>query len=269
MKRLKRILRHFPALYELASLIIFLVEEAWFAAWVWMAPKRFMDQSHRSRSWNFETPDCQEFHYRVLSVLTDRIGLDRWGDALEVGCSEGVFTSYLASRCRSVLACDISPVARQRAAERCLQYPNVCVGLLDLARDEVKGQYDLIFVMDILSCIRGRNRLASAVKKLETALRDGGVLIYTDNSMPLDILRSWGSHRWWSSFLAMMEPDDCVHLLKTRCRLQLVWREQYLPDLKGGRDNMIALLQKPTAIRGKTDPGSVDRLVVGMVPPRS
>jgi SAM-dependent methyltransferase len=250
MKWLKKMLRRSPVLDKLVSLLRFLLNEAWFAGWVWIAPKKFMDESHLRRSWDFESPYSQEWHGRVLAVITARIGGDKWGDALEIGCSEGVFTSYLASRCRSVDAYDISSVARKRAAERCAQHPNVRIELLDLAKDEIPGQYDLVFAMDILSCIRGRKRLARAVNKLVNALRDGGILIYTDNSMPLDILRSWGSHRWWGPLLAMMEPEDCVHFLESQFRLQLVFREQYLPNRQGGRDQLIALLQKRPAPAG-------------------
>jgi 2-polyprenyl-3-methyl-5-hydroxy-6-metoxy-1,4-benzoquinol methylase len=225
-----------------------------------------MDKSHLRRSWNFETSDMQEWHRRVLTVIASQTGGEQWGAALEIGCSEGVFTSYLAGRCHLVDAYDISPVARERAAERCAQYSNVRIGLLNLASDEIVGQYDLVFAMDVLSCIRGRDRLASATNKLANALRDGGILIYTDNSMPLDVLRSWGSHRWWSSFLAMMEPDDCVHFLENRYSLQLLSREQYLPDLAGGRDTLIALLQKSPTPGRKTSVEAIEQ-PIGAIPP--
>ncbi len=244
MRQLKKLLRRSPKLSNLISLARFLRQEAWFAAWARIAPKRFMDESHLRRSWDFDNPYSKEWHNRVLAVIAARMGEERWGDALEIGCSEGVFTSYLSSRCRSVDAYDISPIAQKRAIERCAQFSNVRIGLLDLAKNEIPGQYDLVFAMDILSCIRGRRRLARAVTKLTNALREGGVLIYTDNSMPLDVLRSWGNHPWWGPFFAMMEPDDCVRFLQSRFPLQLVSREQYVRDSQGGRDQLIALFRK-------------------------
>jgi SAM-dependent methyltransferase len=267
MKRLKTAGRRSPGLYNFASLVRFLLEEAWFAGWVWIAPKKFMDESNLKRSWNFEAPDAQEWHNRVLAVIAAQIGREHWGEVLEIGCSDGVFTSYLASRCRSVEAYDISPAACIHAAERCAQYPNVRIELLDLAKDEIRGKYDLVFAMDVLSCIRGRKRLEKATDKLISALREGGILIYTDNSMPLDVLRFWGNHRWWSSFLAMMEPDDCVRFLERRFNLQLVSREQYLPDLQGGRDQLIALLRKGPAPSSKDGVKSVEHLVTSVTPP--
>jgi SAM-dependent methyltransferase len=244
MDSLKRKLRRFPALYKRARLLRFLAEEAWFAGWVWAAPRKFMDHSHIKGTWSFDTPEARVWHRRVLDVVTARIGGAQWGDTLEIGCSEGAFTSFLAGRCRTVDACDISAVARARAAERCVSFRNVRISSLDLAQDEIPQQYDLVFAMDILSCVRGRKRLTAAARKLANALRDGGVLVYTDNSMPQDVLRSWGSHRWWGRRLAIMEPDDCIQFLQNGFGLQVVHREQYLPDLAGDRDELIALFQK-------------------------
>ncbi|MGA8728534.1 MAG: SAM-dependent methyltransferase [Terracidiphilus sp.] len=226
-----------------------------------------MDESHLRRSWDFATPDAQKWHIRVLAAIAAQIGNEHWGDALEIGCSEGIFTSYLAGHCRSIIAYDISPIARDRAVERCAQYPNVRIGLLDLASDEIQGQYDLVFAMDVLSCIRGHKRLAKATNKLVSALREGGVLIYTDNSTPLEVLRSWGSRRWWSPFLAMMEPDDCVRFLQSRFPLQLVSREQYLHDPEGGRDQLIALLQKSPAADRNTRLETRKSPIAGAAPP--
>ncbi len=252
MNRLKNWLRRFPRVVRVVNLFRFLREEIWFAAWVWIAPRRFMDDAHRRGSWNFKTAEGQEWHRRVLAAVAMRLGGEQWGDALELGCSEGVFTSYLAGRCRSVRACDISSVACAQAAQRCASYANVRVELLDLAKDDIPGQYDLVFAMDILSCIRGGQRLERAAKKLTNALREGGVLIYTDNSAPLEVLRSWRSPPWWSSLLAMMSPDDCVRFLESPFGLQLVYREQYLPDLPGRRDELLALLQKAPAPAANT-----------------
>lgn len=250
MTWLKQLLRRSRALRGLVSLFRFLRQEVWFAAWSRIAPKRFMDQAHVQRSWDFESAVSQEWHNRVLAAIATATGAERWGDAIEIGCSEGVFTSYLATRCRSVNALDISPIAQARAAERCAQYPNVRIGSLDLVNGQLSGKYDLVFAMDVLSCIRGRRRLTIAAAKLKEALRDGGLLIYTDNSMPLDIQRSWGRRPWWGRLLAMMEPEDCVRFLQREFHLQLVHWEQYISTKEGSRDQSIALFRHEAASRG-------------------
>lgn len=267
MKWLKELLKRSPLLVKLVRLYRFLVDEAWFAAGARFAPKKFMDKSHVRKSWDFATPEAQEWHNRVLAVITEHFGRKQWPDALEIGCAEGIFTSYLASRCSSVEAFDISPVARDRAAERCAQFPNVRIGLLDLASDEINGYYDLVFAMDILSSIRGRKRLAGAASKLVNALREDGILIYTDNSMPLDVLHSRGSHTWWGSLFAVMVPDDCVLFLKSQFHLQLVYREEYVRDTEGGRDQLIAILRKSPAAGRKSSPEVLEDPIAGVTSP--
>jgi trans-aconitate methyltransferase len=95
------------------------------------------------------TPIAQEWHTRALDVIAAQIGKEQWGNALESGCSEGIFTSYLVGRYRSAEAFDISPIARDRASVRCAQFSNVRIGSLDLANHKIEGQYDLVFAMDI------------------------------------------------------------------------------------------------------------------------
>lgn len=251
MDRVKELLRRSSALRRLVSLARFLRQEVWFAGWSRFAAKRFMDQSHVQRSWDFESAVSQEWHNRVLAAIASATGAEHWGDAIEIGCSEGVFTSYLAARCRSVNAFDISPIAQARAAQRCAHYSNVRIGLLDLVNDPLSGEYDLVFAMDVLSCIRGRRRLTIAATKLKNALRGGGLLIYTDNSMPLDIARSWGRRPWWGRFLGMMEPEDCVRFLEKEFHLHLVHWEQYVSTKEGSRDQSIALFRTEPAIQQK------------------
>lgn len=203
-----------------------------------------MDWSHRNGGWNLDAPDGKAWHGRVLGTIEAQIGEPPWGDALEIGCSEGAFTSQLASRCTGVVACDISPVAAAKARARCDPFPNTRVAVLDPTRDEIPGQYDVVVAMDVLSCIRGRKRLMAALERLVSSLRDGGILVYTDNSMPLNVLDSWGRRPWWSRPLAMVEPDDCLTLLEQSFPVRVVAREPY-PEM--GRDELIAILRKVPA----------------------
>ena len=252
----------------LVKLLRFLANEVWFAGWVWIAPKRWMDISHLRRSWSFERPAARQWHSRVLAVVEGQVCERKWGDALEIGCSEGVFTSNLSRRCRSVDAYDISPVARARAAERCAHCPNVRIGALDLATDDISGRYDLVFAMDVLSCIRGRKRLVSAVARLVSSLKTDGLLIVTDTSIPLDIRDFWGSRRWWRRWLAMMDSNEYVELLESTLRLRLVYREDYLPEgaqAKDCWDAFIALFQIVPAPGHETVIESVGGSAAGIV----
>jgi hypothetical protein len=97
----------------------------------------------------FDTPVELERHRRTLAAAAVSYKKP-WDDVLELGCSEGVFTCQLATRCRSLRAWDISAVACKRAAERCCAHANLSIQKRDLVYDLIQGTYGLIFVTDIL-----------------------------------------------------------------------------------------------------------------------
>lgn len=208
-----------------------------------------MDEAHRSRTFDFESPLERQWHRHLLSVLDIQLGKQQWGEALEIGCSEGVFTADLACRCRSVTALDISSVAQARAAHRCAQYANVKIGALDLARGEISSRYDLIFVMDVLCLISGRRTQAQIAAKLSDALRDGGWLVFSDSRMPKSF-----RHRFWS-FLLPTRADVCSDILERAPGMRLAYKDVYpagdggIPDYSGYWDKLFALFRKSSQAR--------------------
>ncbi|MFC4591883.1 class I SAM-dependent DNA methyltransferase [Sphaerisporangium corydalis] len=69
--------------------------------------------------WGFTSRWYEERKHAVGAAMLPR---RRYHDAFEVGCSIGVFTVVLASRCDRLLACDASPVAVAAATERTARY---------------------------------------------------------------------------------------------------------------------------------------------------
>ncbi|HEY4381880.1 MAG TPA: SAM-dependent methyltransferase [Acidobacteriaceae bacterium] len=193
-RKLRRILGLF-GLYRRSNVLAFFVDYTRAAKRLRLEPKEAADEAHRAGTWNFDNPLEREWQQHVLATVSAQTGTARWGDVLEVGCSEGVFTAQLAARCNSVTAYDISPVAAARAAERCQPCGNVRICQVDVATQEIEGQYDMVFVMDILWLVVGKERKASIVPKLVHALRDGGLLIFSDSRMPKSI-----RHPFWSLF---------------------------------------------------------------------
>jgi SAM-dependent methyltransferase len=68
----------------------------------------------------------------------------RYGSALELGCSVGVFTALLAARCDELVAVDVSEDALARAAERCRGAPHVRFAVCDLLTNFPAGRFDLV-----------------------------------------------------------------------------------------------------------------------------
>lgn len=110
-------------------------------------------------------------------AMLDRVRKgDLFDRAIEIGCHEGAFTELLASRCKSVLAVDFSPVVLGRAQLRC-SASNVEFRSLDLRLDALPGEFDLIVIASVLETFRRPRDLRSARDKLISGLLPGGYLL--------------------------------------------------------------------------------------------
>src|SRR5438094_1065214 len=100
----------------------------------------------------------------------------RFGTALELACSVGVFTEMLAPRCDELLAVDISASAVALARERLAGRPNVRVERATLPGEFPEGSFDLVVCADV-SGYMNRAEWAAVVRRIETALRPGGSML--------------------------------------------------------------------------------------------
>lgn len=182
---MKELLRRIPGLvttHRRARLLFRVFYEGW-----WLNPAQLYEHLHRSRHWDFETPFMLERNRRILAAISERRGTHGWGDALEVGCADGVFTLELAPRCRSVTACDISIEACTRARERCAAHGNVRVEPLDIARAPLLGSYDIVFAVDLFDELHSRGRIQRVARKLAQAVCPGGLLVFSGCRLPAEM----------------------------------------------------------------------------------
>ena len=105
---------------------------------------------HRAADpWQYSSSDYErEKRERVLSALRDGPP----ASALEVGCSEGIFTAELArvSRFRSVVGVDISRAALRRARARCRDLAHVRFEHGDAFRSLPPGPFDVVVCAELL-----------------------------------------------------------------------------------------------------------------------
>jgi SAM-dependent methyltransferase len=95
--------------------------------------------------WSFATSDYEAEKYaRSLAALGPHY--DR---ALEIGCSIGVFTRELATRCSALLAIDISDRAIDRARRRCADAPQVHFARMTAPREFPAGPFALITCCEV------------------------------------------------------------------------------------------------------------------------
>jgi len=115
---------------------------------------------------------------------------------LEIGCAEGVFTELLASRCKTLVAVDLSRVALRRAATRRIWGDHVSFDRFDLRQESIAVKFDLIIVSGVLEYFHRPTVLWAVRAKLVHALSDGGfLLIDTTRANPVV------EDAWWSNLI--------------------------------------------------------------------
>jgi len=110
-------------------------------------PPEYFEEKYRANidPWHFKTSEYERDKYQATLVSLTK---DRYAAALEVGCSIGVLTKLLSSRCMSLLAVDSSPTAIEEA--RSINGQNVTFRVANLPAKFPEGNFDLIVLSEIL-----------------------------------------------------------------------------------------------------------------------
>src|SRR3984885_5529782 len=135
----------------------------------------YFDQMYAAADdpWGLATRWYETRKYALtMALLPD----PHYQDAFEPGCSVGVLTGMLASRCGQLLAWDASRAAVRAAAARTAGLPNVCVRRGAIPGDWPAGQFDLIVFSEVLYYFSGRE-LDRGLDRASAALRPGGSLL--------------------------------------------------------------------------------------------
>jgi 2-polyprenyl-3-methyl-5-hydroxy-6-metoxy-1,4-benzoquinol methylase len=150
----------------------------------------------RNDPWNYTTcPEEADRFQSALNMLDVARKDANFERAFEVGCAEGVFTSMLAPRCKSLLAVDISQTALSRAVQRCGE-TRVKFEQWDLSSSPAPLDLDLVVVMDVLELFYRPSAIRDARRKLVDPLRPGGYLLL-GNSRHNDIFET----SWWGKWM--------------------------------------------------------------------
>jgi trans-aconitate methyltransferase len=110
--------------------------------------RRYFDEMYAGDDdpWDFETSDYEQRKYAVTLANLPKA---RYESAFEPGCSIGVLTEMLASRCDRLLATDVVPAALDRARRRLHGHPHVVVERCAIPEDWPKGSFDLVVLSEI------------------------------------------------------------------------------------------------------------------------
>lgn len=123
--------------------------------------------------WDFASSPYELGRYeRILQALPSI----RYRRAFEPGCSIGVLTEQLASVCDAVEAIDISPIAADRASQRCSKLGHVHIEHGTLPKNIPAGEFDLIVFSEI-GYYFDAPRLNSLVNQLIIHMDDNGIFL--------------------------------------------------------------------------------------------
>ncbi len=110
--------------------------------------KEFFEGKYRANGdpWSFSSSAYELNRYdEIMRLLGERL----FNNGFEPGCSIGVLTERLASRCGHLLAMDISPTAVALARQRCARYSNVSIVEGALPEDFPAEVFDLVVFSEI------------------------------------------------------------------------------------------------------------------------
>lgn len=234
---MKKLLRRVPLVrrsYVQLRYVLTMVREGFLTD-----PVELNDQAHLDEVWNFGGGPDKDRWQRTMQLVSEVLG-PRWGQVLEIGCAEGHGTAAIAEHADTLVAGDISPVARRRAAERVSAANHVEIIPLDLVRDEL-GVHDVVFAMDVLEFVHGRRSLDRVIDKLVAAVRGGGLLVVSMCRCEPAVREAW-----WQRWLPE-GADDVLPLIQRRPELDRLHLEPHPRDGKsipGYLDHLIALFRR-------------------------
>jgi len=174
-----------------ARLLTEVFEEAWLRD-----TRATCDRAHLEQEWDLASPATRDRNAHIFASVERHVQGVNWGRALELGCAEGLLTAELAPRCAEVVACDISPVACERARARCANMQNVTVLETGIESIAASGLFDIIFLVDVVCYVHGRRRLTLLKDRLAAQLRTGGLVAFSDCRLLAGYYRPWW-RRWF------------------------------------------------------------------------
>jgi cyclopropane fatty-acyl-phospholipid synthase-like methyltransferase len=123
--------------------------------------------------WKFATSPYERAKY---TLTLNAMPKPRYRSALEVGCSIGVLTRSLASRCDAVVAIDAAQTALAEARRRCADLPGVCFEQMFVPDQWPDGAFELVLLSEIIYYL-SRNDVARLASRVTRSLSRGGSVI--------------------------------------------------------------------------------------------
>lgn len=138
-------------------------------------PDSFFDDMYGEHAdpWGFRT---RWYERRKYALTLAALPQQRYESAFEPGCSLGVLTAALATRCDRLVATDVSAAALAAAAEALAGHPNVELRRWALGDPWPGEKFDLVVLSEVGYYLTSA-ALRAALVEAVAALRPGGTLL--------------------------------------------------------------------------------------------
>jgi cyclopropane fatty-acyl-phospholipid synthase-like methyltransferase len=132
--------------------------------------------------WNFAASAYERAKY---TLTMNAMPKQRYRSALEVGCSIGVLTRSLASRCDAVVAIDAAPSPLVEARRRCADWPGVRLEQMFVPEQWPAGVFELILLSEVVYYL-GPEDVSRLAARVTHSLPKGGSVILVHWTGPTD-----------------------------------------------------------------------------------
>jgi len=127
-----------------------------------------------SDPWNFAASPYERAKY---TLTLNAIPKPRYRSALEVGCSIGVLTRSLASRCDALVAIDAAPLPLVEARRRCANLPSVRFEQMFVPEQWPDGVFELILLSEVVYYLSAEDVSRLAVRVTHSLATGGAVIL--------------------------------------------------------------------------------------------
>ena len=110
--------------------------------------ENYFDEVYREKEdpWNLATSNYERDKYRTTLAALPR---ESYGYALEIGCSIGVLTEALVSKCLKILAIDVADAPILQARERLANYPQIELKKMSVPAAFPNENFDLVVMSEV------------------------------------------------------------------------------------------------------------------------
>jgi cyclopropane fatty-acyl-phospholipid synthase-like methyltransferase len=123
--------------------------------------------------WKFAASSYERDKY---ALTLDAMPKPRYRSALEVGCSIGVLTRLLASRCETLVAIDAAETPLLEARRRCADLPGVRFEHMFVPDQWPDGAFELILLSEVVYYL-SRDDVGRLAARVTNSLADRGSVI--------------------------------------------------------------------------------------------